>query len=77
MRRETLDRMERLGVVFSSQPAFVYDSGDFEARLFGVEKASSGMAPIGTMLRMGIPVALGTDVPPPPTREPWMVIWPL
>lgn len=75
MRKETLDRMRRLGVVFSSQPAFVYDGGDFEAWLFGVEKASSGMAPIGTMLRMGIPVALGTDVPTTPTCEPWMVVW--
>ena len=72
--KESLERIKRLGVVISTQPQFIYYSGDTWYRLFGEERVQLS-APVKTPMDMGIPVALGSDYPCSPDTRPQMTLW--
>jgi predicted amidohydrolase YtcJ len=72
--KESLERIKRLGVVISTQPQFIYFSGDIWYRLFGEERTRLS-APVKTAMDMGIPVALGSDYPCSPDTRPQMTLW--
>jgi hypothetical protein len=72
--KESLERIKRLGVVISTQPQFIYHSGDIWYRLFGEERTQLS-APVKTPMDMGIPVALGSDYPCSPDTRPQMTLW--
>jgi predicted amidohydrolase YtcJ len=70
----TLERIKKLGVVISTQPTFIYYSGDTWTRLFGEERMRTSV-PVKTAIDMGIPVALGADYPCTPDTRPQMTLW--
>jgi hypothetical protein len=73
-RKESLERIKRLGVVISTQPLFIYFSGDTWYRLFGEERVQMSL-PVKTASEMGIPVALGSDYPCSPDTRPQLTLW--
>ena len=72
--KEALERIKRLGVVISTQPLFIYYSGDGWYRLFGEDRLQMSI-PVKTPVDMGIPVALGSDYPCSPDTRPQMTLW--
>jgi len=72
--QEALERIKRLGVVISTQPLFIYYSGDGWYRLFGEDRLQMSI-PVKTPVDMGIPVALGSDYPCSPDTRPQMTLW--
>jgi hypothetical protein len=73
-KKGALERIKRLGVVISTQPLFIYFSGDTWERLFGEERVQLSV-PVKTPLDMGIPVALGSDYPCSPDTRPQLTLW--
>ena len=73
-KREALERIKKLGVVISTQPLFIYYSGDTWLRLFGEERVQMPI-PVKTAIDMGIPVALGSDYPCSPDTRPQLTLW--
>jgi predicted amidohydrolase YtcJ len=60
-----LERLRDLGVVVSTQPAFLWANGDTWPAMFGPEEASR-MLPMRSLLDLGIPVQVNTDYPNAP-----------
>jgi predicted amidohydrolase YtcJ len=60
-----LERLRDLGVVVSTQPAFLWANGDTWPVMFGQEETSR-MLPVRSLLDLGIPVLLNTDFPNAP-----------
>jgi predicted amidohydrolase YtcJ len=60
-----LERLRDLGVVVSTQPAFLWANGDTWPTMFGLVEASR-MMPVRSLLDLGIPVQLNTDFPNAP-----------
>jgi len=73
-RKGALERIKRLGVVISTQPLFIYFSGDTWYRLFGEDRVQMSI-PVKTAVDMGIPVALGSDYPCSPDTRPQLTLW--
>jgi len=69
-----LERIKRLGVVISTQPLFIYFSGDTWYKLFGEDRMQMSI-PVKTAVDMGIPVALGSDYPCSPDTSPQLTLW--
>jgi predicted amidohydrolase YtcJ len=69
-----LERIKKLGVVISTQPLFLYYSGDTWYRLFGEDRVQMSL-PVKTAVDMGIPVALGSDYPCSPDTRPQLTLW--
>jgi predicted amidohydrolase YtcJ len=69
-----LERIKKLGVVISTQPLFIYYSGDTWYRLFGEDRVQMSI-PVKTAVDMGIPVALGSDYPCSPDTRPQLTLW--
>ncbi len=66
---QSLDRIKKLGVVVSTSPQWIswFDDGYLKA----TDNATmANFMPINTMLKKGIPLAFGCDVPASPTHEP-------
>lgn len=60
-----LDRMRDLGVVVSTQPAFLQVNGDTWPAMFG-QDATNNMMPMASLLDRGIRVQINTDFPNAP-----------
>jgi predicted amidohydrolase YtcJ len=60
-----LERMARLGLILSTQPADLYDRGDYMAEVTGWTDLT-GYMPIRTAHELGIRVLLNTDFPTAP-----------
>jgi len=73
-KKGALERVKKLGVVISTQPLFIYFSGDTWHRLFGEERVQMSI-PVKTAIDMGIPVALGSDYPCSPDTRPQLTLW--
>ena len=73
-KKGALERIKRLGVIISTQPLFIYYSGDTWSRLFGEDRVRLSV-PVKTPVDMGIPVALGSDYPCSPDTRPQMTLW--
>jgi hypothetical protein len=73
-KKGALERIKRLGVVISTQPLFIYYSGDTWSRLFGEDRVRLSV-PVKTPVDMGIPVALGSDYPCSPDTSPQLTLW--
>jgi predicted amidohydrolase YtcJ len=66
---QSLDRIKKLGVVVSTSPQWIswFDDGYLKA----TDNATmTNFMPINTMIKKGIPLAFGCDVPASPTHEP-------
>jgi len=72
--KAAFERIKKLGVVISTQPLFIYYSGDTWQGLFGEERLQMGI-PVKTAVDMGIPVALGSDYPCSPDTRPQLTLW--
>lgn len=72
--KAALERIKKLGVVISTQPLFIYFSGDTWYRLFGEDRLQMSL-PVKTAVDMGIPVALGSDYPCSPDTRPQLTLW--
>jgi hypothetical protein len=72
--KAALERIKKLGVVISTQPLFIYYSGDTWYRLFGEDRLQMSI-PVKTATDMGIPVALGSDYPCSPDTRPQLTLW--
>ena len=72
--KAALERIKKLGVVISTQPLFMYFSGDTWYRLFGEDRLQMSL-PVKTASDMGIPVALGSDYPCSPDTRPQLTLW--
>jgi len=72
--KAALERIKKLGVVISTQPLFIYFSGDTWQGLFGEERVQMAI-PVKTASDMGIPVALGSDYPCSPDTRPQLTLW--
>jgi predicted amidohydrolase YtcJ len=57
-----MERMRRLGLVWSTQPAEIFEVGDAWVQVFG-EDWLEGVSPLATALAMGIPTVLNSDYP--------------
>ncbi len=64
-----LPRMLEANIVFSTQPQWISWYGDGWAQATNQETMSR-MLPLKSMLKMGIPLAFGCDVPASPYQEP-------
>jgi predicted amidohydrolase YtcJ len=65
----SLDRIKKLGIVVSTSPQWIswFDDGYLKA----TDNATmANFMPINTMLKKGIPLAFGCDVPASPNHEP-------
>lgn len=60
-----LERLRDLGVVVSTQPAFLWANGDQWPAMFGAA-AAARMMPIRALLELGIPTQINTDFPNAP-----------
>lgn len=60
-----LERLRDLGVVVSTQPAFLWANGDTWPAMFGPEETAR-MMPLRSLLDLGIPVQVNTDFPNAP-----------
>jgi predicted amidohydrolase YtcJ len=60
-----LERLRDLGVVVSTQPAFLWANGDTWPAMFGPEETAR-MMPMRSLLDLGIPVQVNTDFPNAP-----------
>jgi hypothetical protein len=60
-----LERCRDLGVVVSTQPAFLWANGDTWPRMFGAAEAAR-MMPVRSLLGRGIPAQINTDFPNAP-----------
>ncbi|MFI5956240.1 amidohydrolase [Cryptosporangium sp. NPDC051539] len=70
-RFEEFDRMARLGLRASVQPAHLLDDRDVAARIWP-DRADRCYA-FGSMLAAGVPLALGSDAPVSPL-DPWLAM---
>lgn len=57
-----LERMQRLGLVYSTQPSFIDASGDSWCEVFG-EDAMDGAVPLAKALSIGLPTQINSDFP--------------
>jgi predicted amidohydrolase YtcJ len=69
----TTSRMRDLGVVVSTQPAFIRIGGGYWADVFGPERAGRLMV-TREWLEGGVPLALGSDAPTGPWYTPQMTL---
>ena len=69
VRPESLERIRKLGVVISTQPQWISWHAD-GFRMATDEASMANCMPVKSMLRRGIPVAFGCDVPAALTHEP-------
>ncbi len=69
----TTSRMADLGVVVSTQPAFIRIGGGYWADVFGPERAGRLMV-TREWLEGGVPLALGSDAPTGPWYTPQMTL---
>lgn len=60
-----LERLRDLGVVVSTQPAFLWANGDTWPGMFGVSETAR-MVPIRSLLDLGVPTQINTDFPNAP-----------
>jgi hypothetical protein len=60
-----LERLRDLGVVVSTQPAFLWANGDTWPAMFGPQETER-MLPMRSLLDLGIPVQVNTDFPNAP-----------
>jgi predicted amidohydrolase YtcJ len=60
-----LERLRDLGVVISTQPAFLWANGDTWPAMFGPAETAR-MMPMRSLLNLGIPVQVNTDFPNAP-----------
>jgi len=71
---ESLRRIKKLGVIISTQPQWISWQADGYKKATN-ETAMANFIPINSMLKLGIPVAFGCDVPAAITHEPkWAFI---
>jgi len=68
-----VQRMKRLGVIASFQPAAIWTSGEFYIQTWETERMKR-FKPIKTMLDLGIHVALGSDFPTVPQLSPLLTL---
>lgn len=61
-RPRQMERMRRLGLVWSTQPAEIFEVGDAWLQIFGEDRLE-GVCPIATALELGIPTVLNSDYP--------------
>ncbi|MDD1752491.1 MAG: amidohydrolase, partial [Methanotrichaceae archaeon] len=74
VRPESLERIKKLDVVISTSPQWISWHGDMFLKATN-EKNMANLMPIGSMLRMGIPLAFGCDVPASIAHEPeWALV---
>ncbi len=66
---KSLDRISKLGVVISTQPQWISWHGD-GFRMSTDEASMANCMPLRSMMRKGIPLAFGCDVPAALTHEP-------
>ena len=71
--REATQRMKDLGIVVSTQPAFIYIGGDGWAKQFGEERAKRAVV-TREWLDNGVHLALGSDAPTGPLISPQMTL---
>ena len=71
--REATRRMKDLGVVVSTQPAFIYVAGDSWARQFGDERTARAVV-TREWLDNGVHLALGSDAPTGPLISPQLTL---
>jgi len=57
-----LERMAELGLMWSTQPAFMYSSGEEWASVFGAERTQRAL-PCKTVAALGIPIQFNSDYP--------------
>jgi len=68
--QSNLDRMQKLGIIASVQPSWIFLFGDGYERALGRELANRTI-PIRSFLNRGIPVAFSSDVPATMLFEPY------
>jgi len=71
--REATRRMKDLGIVVSTQPAFIYIGGDGWVKQFGEERGKR-LAVTREWLDNGVHLALGSDAPTGPFISPQMTL---
>ena len=71
--REATRRMKDLGIVVSTQPAFIYIGGDSWVKQFGEERAKRAVV-TREWLDNGVQLALGSDAPTSPWISPQMTL---
>ncbi|MCI0476961.1 MAG: amidohydrolase family protein [Anaerolineales bacterium] len=71
--REATRRMKDLGIIVSTQPAFIYIGGDSWVRQFGEERAKRAVV-TREWLDNGVRLALGSDAPTAPWISPQMTL---
>ncbi|MBI4517793.1 MAG: amidohydrolase family protein [Deltaproteobacteria bacterium] len=69
-----IERIKRLGVVVSTQPHVLYESGESLVSTWGPERAERLM-PLRSFLDQGIGLALGSDFPTVPELSPQLTLW--
>jgi predicted amidohydrolase YtcJ len=57
-----MERMRGLGLIWSTQPAEIFEVGDDWTRIFGDDRMA-GLMPLRTALDMGIPAVINSDFP--------------
>jgi predicted amidohydrolase YtcJ len=65
----SLDRIKKLGVVVSTQPAWITWNGD-DFRFFSNDKEMQNFMPLKSIMKAGIPLAFGCDAPAALAHEP-------
>jgi predicted amidohydrolase YtcJ len=70
---QTTSRMADLGIVASTQPAFIRIGGAYWVDIFGPERAGRLMV-TREWLEAGVPLALGSDAPTGPWYSPQMTL---
>lgn len=55
-------RMSRLGMIVVTQPSFIRESGDSYVSILGEDRAA-GLFPVRSLIKAGVRVAFGTDIP--------------
>ena len=71
--REATRRMKDLGIVVSTQPAFIYTGGDGWVKQFGEERGKRAVV-TREWLDNGVRLALGSDAPTGPLISPQMTL---
>ena len=70
-RLSSLERIRKLGVVVSTHPQFIFAWGD----KWGGLKNRTGVIPLKSYIKKGIPLAIGADPPAFPIYRPQVALW--